>query len=378
MNILLYSWYFFPTEIGGLEKYLLNLTNLLKKNHKVVLLISRENNIKIKNVKIYYVPTLKTKISFLGLLSQVISIALFLPYIIMKEKIELISSYVPTANSTLTLLISKFMRVPNLINIRGYRPDISLFRRVMGDIGLFFTNNIFINSKDFKKRYVKQSFLPKSFINKKNWIFIPNGIKFKFWEKKSSIDDKKYDLIFVGHLKPKHRFVAKGFDVLYKALERISHEYNLKLHVVVLGPYEKELIRREIADVDLSYFEFHGMVKSKKKIRDFYYLSKIYVLPSTHEGMPNSLMEAMATGLPSIASNVGAVPELIDNNVNGFIFPNRNEMELSKIILKLMKDTELREKIGKAAKKKMRDNFSWDIIINDVIHKFIKIKCRKV
>jgi len=378
MNILLYSWYFFPTEIGGLEKYLLNLTNLLKKNHKVVLLISRENNIKIKNVKIYYVPTLKTKISFLGLLSQVISIALFLPYIIMKEKIELISSYVPTANSTLTLLISKFMRVPNLINIRGYRPDISLFRRVMGDIGLFFTNNIFINSKDFKKRYVKQSFLPKSFINKKNWIFIPNGIKFKFWEKKSSIDDKKYDLIFVGHLKPKHRFVAKGFDVLYKALERISHEYNLKLHVVVLGPYEKELIRREIADVDLSYFEFHGMVKSKKKIRDFYYLSKIYVLPSTHEGMPNSLMEAMATGLPSIASNVGAVPELIDNNVNGFIFPNRNEMELSKIILKLMKDTELREKIGKAAKRKMRDNFSWDIIINDVIHKFIKIKCRKV
>jgi len=374
MNILLYSWYFFPTEIGGLEKYLYNLTESLKRDHNVILFISKENHIKIKDVKIYYIPTLKTQIATFDIFSQIISITLLLPYIIIKEKIDLVSTYVPTTNSTLVLFISKLMKIKNIINIRGYRPNLSLFRRITGDIGLIFTNNIFVNSKDFKERYIKQSFLPKSFINKKIWTFIPNGIILKFWEKEININKKIYDIIFVGHLKPKYRFVAKGFDVLYKALVKINKDYNLKLKVVVLGPYDIELIKSEIPNVDLSYFEFHGMVKNKKTVREFYNLSKIYVLSSTHEGMPNSLMEAMAVGIPCIASNVGAVSELIDNKNNGFIFPNRDYIELSKIILKLLNDLQLREKISKAAQIKIRNNFSWDIIIKRLIRHYKYLK----
>ncbi|KKL23210.1 hypothetical protein LCGC14_2427690, partial [marine sediment metagenome] len=86
-------------------------------------------------------------------------------------------------------------------------------------------------------------------------------------------------------------------------------------------------------------------------------------LPSISEGMPNSLMEAMALEMPCIASNVGGVPELIEHNVDGLIFEPKNPKKLADLIRLLLEDENLQKKLGMNARKKMMNKFNWNQII---------------
>ena len=72
----------------------------------------------------------------------------------------------------------------------------------------------------------------------------------------------------------------------------------------------------------------------------------IFVFPSHHEGMPMAILEAMASGLPVVATAVGGIPDLIANGVNGFLIPARAPRELSKAIERLYKDARLRSEFG--------------------------------
>lgn len=79
----------------------------------------------------------------------------------------------------------------------------------------------------------------------------------------------------------------------------------------------------------------------------------IFILPSQYEGMPLSLIEAMAAGLPCIASNVGGIPDVIDNNENGLLIAPASE-QLYDGIISLLEDPILRERLGKNGIKKSK------------------------
>jgi glycosyltransferase involved in cell wall biosynthesis len=78
---------------------------------------------------------------------------------------------------------------------------------------------------------------------------------------------------------------------------------------------------------------------------------------SNHEGIPNSLLEAMACGKPVIGTNVGQIPELIDHEVNGFLIPPNNDDALLEALDRLIADHSLRQKFGQAGKLKVKDFF---------------------
>ena len=73
------------------------------------------------------------------------------------------------------------------------------------------------------------------------------------------------------------------------------------------------------------------------EVSEFLSSLNIYIQPSISEGSPVTLKEAMASGLPILASDAGGIPEIIENNITGFIFQKGNVKELTTSLLKIMK-----------------------------------------
>lgn len=91
----------------------------------------------------------------------------------------------------------------------------------------------------------------------------------------------------------------------------------------------------------------------------------LLVLPSLWEGLPNALLEAMAAGLPVVATAVGGTPEVVVDGVTGFLVPPRDPQALADAILRLLRDPELRQRMGEAGRARVAAHFS----IEQMVHK---------
>lgn len=162
-------------------------------------------------------------------------------------------------------------------------------------------------------------------------------------------------LLFVGWLEKE-----KGVYDLLEAVKLLREELDLRLDFVGDGA-----ARANLSNLILSYglssvITIHGWKKSET-LKDFYKSSDVFVLPSWIEGLPNALVEAMASGLCVIASNVGNIPEVIKNNDNGLLVNPKNVIELASAIKLASTDNELRYRVGRAAHRMAKNNFSVEI-----------------
>ena len=113
--------------------------------------------------------------------------------------------------------------------------------------------------------------------------------------------------------------------------------------------------------------------KNSLELNEFFKNSDIFVLPSHKEGMPNALIEAMASGLPSITTSVGLIPNHIKNEIDALIVNPKNIIELELAIEKLIKDFNLRLFLSNNAIKTSEEKFgknqlqNLSNVINDLI-----------
>lgn len=377
MNILIYSYNFLPKDKGGMEKYLLSLVQRLKKNHKVVLVLPNRHNISVNNVKIYNIHSLKVKsdikstlsiISFfsssLSILSSFLSTFIKLPLILMKNKIDIVNIFQPSTNATAVISIARLFKKKSIINLRGLEADTNLIYQLSLDSTFLFSNIILVNSRDLLNRYIQASYLPKFIFSKKKYYYLPNGINIDYWKPdKSEKINTESDLVFVGNLIDKSQIINKGIKFLYEAIKILKEKNNINLKVVVIGRANIHLLKKMIAPDIEKYLEFFGFIKNYNTLKAKIQKSRIYVLPSFSEGMPNSLMEAMALEMPCIASNVGGVPELIEHNVDGLIFEPKNSKKFANLIRLLLEDENLQKRLSISARKKMVNKFNWNQII---------------
>ena len=156
-------------------------------------------------------------------------------------------------------------------------------------------------------------------------------------------------LLYVGSLEPR-----KGLDVLLKALKLVRQSKPKAVLTIVGGgnptPYRQLCERLGITD----NIQFLGF-QSADQISRHHLESQIFVLPSGNENSPNTLTEAMVSGMPVIASDVGGIPSLVSHNETGWLVPPRNPGELAKAILQLLQHPEERARLGQAARQCARD-----------------------
>ena len=101
----------------------------------------------------------------------------------------------------------------------------------------------------------------------------------------------------------------------------------------------------------------------QEQLRDVYYGSHIFVHPSetgpdgNQEGIPNSMLEAMASGLPVFATQHGGIPEAIKHGVSGMLVPEHNADELTRALLDAAQDHGFLSRIARSGAEKVQDNF---------------------
>jgi glycosyltransferase involved in cell wall biosynthesis len=120
------------------------------------------------------------------------------------------------------------------------------------------------------------------------------------------------------------------------------------LLIVGDGPLRPEL-EREAAECGLDRsVRFLG---SHADVTTFYRIADVFVLPSVTEGLSNALLEAMAAGLPVVASDVAGNREVIEDGVNGVLVDWADPGAAAGVVLRLLDDAELRRRVGEAARR---------------------------
>ena len=136
----------------------------------------------------------------------------------------------------------------------------------------------------------------------------------------------------------------KGVIEILKSLTELNKgDYSFNMYFIGDGSlmnYAKNFIHKN----DLKEIVFLKGWKDFDDVNEFYKLCDIFVLPSWKEGMPNSLIEALAAGLPSIVSNVGVISNYLKHNFDTLFIEARNQSALSTAIKKMLADTNLRKK----------------------------------
>ncbi len=162
-------------------------------------------------------------------------------------------------------------------------------------------------------------------------------------------------IVFVGTTQQ-----AKGVDDLIEALSRLPSQTRRRIDVRIIGPDPSRRIDelRALAEQrGLSEsVAFEGELDSEE-VKAELRRAAIFTLPSYAEGLPNALLEAMACGLPTVVGSVGAVPEVIDHGVSGFLVRPGDIEQLSTLLGELIRNPALREKMGRAARKRVRQDF---------------------
>lgn len=176
-----------------------------------------------------------------------------------------------------------------------------------------------------------------------------------------NIDDKKV-ILCMGKVT-----YLKGIHYLIKAFKRISGRYKNVVLIIVGSGTEVKKYRDLVVSYDLKErVVFTGRV-NYNDVPFFHAASDIFVHPSLVEGTPIVILEAMATGKPVIATNVGGIPEMITDGVDGFIVEEKNVGQIAKKLSLLLGDEKVCKKIGKNARKKVEKKFNWDIIAERIL-----------
>jgi colanic acid/amylovoran biosynthesis glycosyltransferase len=155
----------------------------------------------------------------------------------------------------------------------------------------------------------------------------------------------------------------KGVSVTLRAFAAFLGKYpNATLTIAGEGPMLGELQTLAHELKIAGSVSFTGFI-SQEQLRDIYYRSHIFLHPSqtgrdgNQEGIPNSMLEAMASGLPVFATQHGGIPEAIENGVSGVLVPERDHEELARALLNAAQDPVFLLRIARSGAEVVRNNF---------------------
>jgi len=214
----------------------------------------------------------------------------------------------------------------------------------------------------------------ETIVDKKNVYFIANGVvPVNELELQKKIDFKsdKFEILFLSNM-----IEFKGPFLLLEALVQLAKKYN-DIHITFIGKWQDEEFKHKF----LEYIKTHSLEKYIAILggiygpeKNQYFLkANIFVLPTRFEAFPLVLLEAMEFSLPVISTNEGAIPDIVDDKLTGFIIEKNNVSELIEKIEIIKKDKLLEEFLGRNARKKFEQNYSSTIMEQSICDTIVKV-----
>lgn len=308
--------------------------------------------------KVEYHTSFKNKKGFWGQLSKLIKMMK-----IVDKDFSLSIGIYEIPHGLLAYLIGKFYNIPTVISIIGNPGYTNLRKGIRKKITHFMYKRIHAVTVTGSKS--KQVVIDNGIKDNKVYI-LPNSINVEKFSPNNLII-KEFDLISLGRLSPEKE--------LFNLLEIVSilrkSKQNIKVGIAGKGP-ELALLERKIIENNLaSNVKLLGFVDD---IVEFYNSGKVFVLTSRTEGLPRTIIEAMACGVPCVSSNIGDMEDVIEDEINGYLIEDYTNLGHFVERINLLLNEESRyDSFSEKSINSIRKNFSyeaatkvWEEIINNI------------
>jgi glycosyltransferase involved in cell wall biosynthesis len=258
---------------------------------------------------------------------------------------------------SLFILPAFVLRIPVVVHLHGgefhkfYGYESSAFAQWMIQLVFKHAHKVIVLSTSWRE-WILEQFPEAKVAIVYNSVFLPE--RFPFPGRDPDL------LLFLGRLGK-----GKGVFDLIEALARLVIIYpNIKL--VLGGDGQLEVVRAHAASLGIATnVKILGWINNQDKY-DLLARSSMYVLPSYNEGLPMSVLEAMAAGLPVVSTLVGGIPEAVTDGVEGYLISPGNVTALTDRLGCLLRNENLRRSMGEAARLKVEMNFSVERIVPQI------------
>jgi glycosyltransferase involved in cell wall biosynthesis len=217
---------------------------------------------------------------------------------------------------------------------------------------------------------VKEDLVNRFNLNPDKVQVITTGVDLKLFYPEEK--DKDIDILFVGRLVSKKRPTD-----LIRSISMLRNEFPYIKAYFVGGTTRDPMYRRVVNMIDdLDLNENIKLIEpvNQQKLRGYYQRSKMLVLPSTTESSPKVTLEAMACEVPVISTDIIGNKKILLDGKTGFLVPVKSPWELTGKISLLLKDEDLRKKMGGFGKRRVEKNFTWKIIANKYLNLYETLK----
>lgn len=222
--------------------------------------------------------------------------------------------------------------------------------------------------------YVQNGDLAKVYNEyKEKFVEIPYGVNIEKFKPREKEKDETFKILFVGGLDQAHYF--KGLDILFKAVDKLDKEHtDWSLNIVGDGNlrHKYEKIATELGFLDKIIFL--GKI-SDEDFQEKYKEASCLVLPSINkcEAFGIVLIEAMASGIPVIASSLAGVRSVFKDGVEGLMIKPKDSDDLKDKLKYLIDNKDKREEMGEAARKLTEERYNWNKIGNKLEGALLKL-----
>jgi len=294
----------------------------------------------------------------------------FLLLLIKDKKIKIIQINpslipIPLIRDAIFLYFSVIFRKKIITFFHGWKQEIkvaidmnNLFKKILRWT-YSKSSKIIVLAKDFKKDLIEWGFKKEKIIVSK-MMFDRSNFKLKLYSRENNIPW----LLYLGRIQN-----IKGIFEIIQALSIIKKDgYQFKM-IFAGNPVDRDTIKnlklhvKELGIDDFCHFENYVSGTKKEKILNE---ADIFVFPSYTEGCPTSVLEAMASGLFIISTDVGALREIIQDKRNGFLVKVRDPLDLAEKLKIALNDLKLVRKIGANNRKEALRQYEADLIIGQI------------
>ncbi len=378
MKILMLSWEYPPRVVGGISRVVHDLSHkLVNEGHEVTVVTYKDGNVPYieddNGVKVYRVD------NFMISSNNLIDWTMQLNFNMIAKTGEIIAEKgnfdVIHAHDWLVAYAAKTLKtaynIPLVSTIHateagrnsGIRDE---QQRYINDTEWMLTyesSEVIVNSNYMRSELQRLFGLPYEKIN-----VIPNGVNLNMYDgiekdydfrRKYAMDNEKI-ILFMGRL-----VYEKGIQTLISAMPKIlNHYHDAKLLIAGKGGMIDEL-RNQVNYLGLGNKVYFTGYLGSKDVQKMYKCADVSVFPSTYEPFGIVALEAMLSGTPVVASDVGGLNEIIDHGINGMKSYAGNANSFADSILTLLFDQKLCDTVTKNAISKVKSEYNWTKITND-------------
>ncbi|CEL25138.1 glycosyltransferase [Methanobacterium formicicum] len=281
------------------------------------------------------------------------------------RKMDVVHVQWPIPNGLGAIFLKKIYGIPYINTIHGEEVHLSKRYHLLFALRWLVNNS----SKTITNSTATRKFCLEAGLDGDKIDVIPFGVDTDFFRPLEVYKDENiFQILSVGYL-----IERKGFEYLIRAMPLVLEKHNqARLKIVGSGPLESKL-KELIYELDLG--DEVEIVKnvSDEELLMIYNSSDLFVLPSivdsqgNTEGLGVVLLEAMACGLPVIGSDVGGIPDVINEKWTGFLVRPKNIQDLFNNITYLIENGDIKEKVADSGNKKVKVIFNWNSLSNQYL-----------